>query len=281
MKETWDDKERIPWNGRQIHNAVRTAAALATFNKEDRMIMQLKHFKKVEKASQDFDKYLLETRGHDELELAAKSQQRMDPRKADLYSPEAVASRKPRGQQTHNGFVNRAQGVGLHNGGQQWLGSPQQSPFMTDTSRLPGNGKTYQAGTQQYIGHEQFSDSQYPGAPHLPTPPYVQASSLQQRQTDGLTGLPGQQQPAMYLNEHAVNAPNNMPSQTPQQPPLPSNGQLQQPAQQFLRQQYPNDESAWQATQQIPNYQAEPPKTNMRHVYEDGGPATPSPRGHG
>ncbi|EME85371.1 uncharacterized protein MYCFIDRAFT_16922, partial [Pseudocercospora fijiensis CIRAD86] len=58
------DDNRRPWNGRQIHNAVRTAAALAAFQKKNTLTVE--HLKQVEKASEEFDKYLFDTHGTDD-----------------------------------------------------------------------------------------------------------------------------------------------------------------------------------------------------------------------
>ena len=85
------------WNGRQIRNAFQTASALAEFeahewNKRARtrseetgeifipITPQLKvgHFQEIALASYDFDKYISETRGATDAEVALMESQRMD-----------------------------------------------------------------------------------------------------------------------------------------------------------------------------------------------------------
>lgn len=110
VKESWrlcPQDERNPWNGRQLHNAVRTAAALAAFKAENKNRLLVKHFKQVEKASQEFDHYLEETRGHDDLSHAHHIQDRADPRKADLYQrmPTRNSTRRSRGLHENYGSI--------------------------------------------------------------------------------------------------------------------------------------------------------------------------------
>lgn len=107
------DNERNQWNGRQIHNAVRTAAALAQFKPEDANRLVVKHFKKVEKASKEFDNYLEETRGQDELAIAHSNQDRADPRKADLYKQKPANSRLYRSRASSDGYDRQSGGIDL------------------------------------------------------------------------------------------------------------------------------------------------------------------------
>lgn len=64
------------WNGRQIHNACQTAAALAKF--ENKGVLTSAHLDTVAKASQDFDLYLKATHGMDDYGRAAREQDRGD-----------------------------------------------------------------------------------------------------------------------------------------------------------------------------------------------------------
>lgn len=107
------DHERNQWNGRQIHNAVRTAAALAQFRQEDGNRVKIKHFEQVEKASKEFDDYLEETRGQDELAIAHTNQDRADPRKADLYEQRPVNSKLARSRASNDGYDRQLGGVNL------------------------------------------------------------------------------------------------------------------------------------------------------------------------
>lgn len=77
VKKAWKDNANEglrPWNGRQIHNACQTAAALAEF--QDGGHLTGKHLDAVATASRDFDKYLKGTRGDDAFR--AKRQQDRD-----------------------------------------------------------------------------------------------------------------------------------------------------------------------------------------------------------
>ena len=85
------------WNGRQIRNAFQTASALAKFEaheqnrkaktsseetgKDFKSVnpqLEVKHFQKIALASYEFDKYISETRGGTDTEIAFQESQRMD-----------------------------------------------------------------------------------------------------------------------------------------------------------------------------------------------------------
>ena len=70
----------VPWDGRQIRNAFQTALALAEFDQGDGKAVKLTkyHFEKVTQASEDFDQYLQDTRGVDDLDWAKDKQERND-----------------------------------------------------------------------------------------------------------------------------------------------------------------------------------------------------------
>ena len=89
--------QKAIWNGRQIRNAFQTASALAKFeaHEQNRKAkgrseetgndfepidpqLEVKHFKKIASASYEFDKYISETRGATDTELAFRDSQRMD-----------------------------------------------------------------------------------------------------------------------------------------------------------------------------------------------------------
>lgn len=84
----------LQWNGRQIRNAFQTAVALAEFKtsvkekqhseetpspKAKSPVLNLVHFKVIARASIDFNEYLLETHGYDEVTLAKRAFLRADP----------------------------------------------------------------------------------------------------------------------------------------------------------------------------------------------------------
>ena len=76
-RKNWTKGDRkTRWNGRQIKNAFQTAVALAEWDsrKESKSngntsgpVLKREHFRKVEKASRHFDKYLSKTRRDDEV----------------------------------------------------------------------------------------------------------------------------------------------------------------------------------------------------------------------
>ena len=71
VKKAWkknDEQNLRPWNGRQIHNACQTAAALAEFDAEGKLGRE--HLDAVADASREFDKYLKVTHGHDDIDRA-------------------------------------------------------------------------------------------------------------------------------------------------------------------------------------------------------------------
>ena len=124
-----EDADRNPWNGRQIHNAVRTAAALASFKAENKNRLTPRHFKKVEKASREFDKYLENTRGQDDLSIAHMVQDRADPRKTDLYQQKPITPKLPRSRPSNDGYDRLPAGLGsleLSGAGRSRVGTPQQ-----------------------------------------------------------------------------------------------------------------------------------------------------------
>ena len=85
------------WNGRQIRNAFQTASALAKFEAHERNRkakassvemgkdfksvdpkLEVRHFQEIALASYEFDKYISETRGGTDTQLAFQESQRMD-----------------------------------------------------------------------------------------------------------------------------------------------------------------------------------------------------------
>lgn len=93
----WADLERDrarPWNGRQIHNACQTAAALAAFEAVEgqKPTMTSKELDAVAEASREFDEYLRVTHGYqDDWDRAKASLDRGD----DEYMRyEAATTRK-------------------------------------------------------------------------------------------------------------------------------------------------------------------------------------------
>ena len=75
-------RKNTRWNGRQIHNAFQTAAALAEYeameNNEDRAKLEVAHFKTVADASHQFDRYIAETIGGNDAERALNDRERAD-----------------------------------------------------------------------------------------------------------------------------------------------------------------------------------------------------------
>lgn len=87
VKKSWktmEKEDRRPLNGRQIHNAVRTAAALAAFDSKDKVLTK-EHLKSVDKASRQFDQYLHEVHGTDDIGLAERNLVRADDKFADIF----------------------------------------------------------------------------------------------------------------------------------------------------------------------------------------------------
>lgn len=89
--------QKANWNGRQIRNAFQTASALAEFEAHERNReakarseetgknfepkdpqLKVRHFKHIALASYEFDKYIFETRGATDTEIAFRDSQRMD-----------------------------------------------------------------------------------------------------------------------------------------------------------------------------------------------------------
>lgn len=85
------------WNGRQIRNAFQTASSLAEFEAHEQNTeakarsavtgekfvrcdphLRVGHFKEIAKASYEFDKYISETKGFTDAEIAYREGQRMD-----------------------------------------------------------------------------------------------------------------------------------------------------------------------------------------------------------
>ena len=88
---------KATWNGRQIRNAFQTASALAEFeahewNRKEKARseetgeifvpidpqLKVRHFQEIASASYEFDKYISETRGYTDAEMAHLESQRMD-----------------------------------------------------------------------------------------------------------------------------------------------------------------------------------------------------------
>jgi len=128
VEDSWnsvEDDKRNPWNGRQIHNAVRTAAALASFKAENNNRLTPRHFRKVEKASREFDRYLENTRGQDDLSIAHTMQDRADPRKADMYQDKPITPKLPRSRPSNDGHDRLPAGLELSSAGRR-VSTPQQ-----------------------------------------------------------------------------------------------------------------------------------------------------------
>ena len=88
---------KVNWNGRQIRNAFQTASALARFEAHERNRkakakaeekgndfeptdpqLEVRHFEEIALASYEFDKYISETRGGTDSDIAFQESQRMD-----------------------------------------------------------------------------------------------------------------------------------------------------------------------------------------------------------
>ena len=91
-----------PWNGRQIRNAFQTAIALSEHEAHlngGNPELTGRHFEKVAKVSNDFDKYLRLTHGRSESQMAEASKIRTDNPDKAAKMKAAIASRQlPRGQ---------------------------------------------------------------------------------------------------------------------------------------------------------------------------------------
>ena len=93
------------WNGRQIHNAFQTAAALAEYealsNNKETANLEVAHFKTVADASHQFDRYIAETIGGSDAERALNDRERSDNFRWPSFQKEfemyAAQSTNPRG----------------------------------------------------------------------------------------------------------------------------------------------------------------------------------------
>jgi len=127
------------WNGRQIRNAFQSAIAIAVYRTEDSEVAKLnvEHFWKVAKASNDFNDYLRKTkRGLSDGDIAGSNMTR-----TDKY-----------GLQTSQSMMLQPQGYSQYNGSPQPVARAR--PTTSVTQHVFG-------GT--YPGHEPFFD------PILPT----------------------------------------------------------------------------------------------------------------
>ena len=96
------DQGSGPWNGRQIRNAFQTAIALSeheAYLNGGKPELTERHFEKVAKVSNDFDKYLRLTQGRSESQMAEASKIRTDnPDKAAKMKAAIASPQLPRAQ---------------------------------------------------------------------------------------------------------------------------------------------------------------------------------------
>ena len=90
-KNTKNDGELRPWNGRQIHNACQTAAALAEF--QNGGVLTTDHLDAVNLASKEFDKYLMATHGKDDMARASETGARGDDVFDEMYTSRSKSKR--------------------------------------------------------------------------------------------------------------------------------------------------------------------------------------------
>lgn len=102
VKKVWKDNEAQglrPWNGRQIHNACQTAAALAEFQSRNKLSSE--HLEAVAQTSREFDEYLKSTHGGDDFDRAKSVMDRGDDKyQATFGSPERRSGSKRKVDQT-------------------------------------------------------------------------------------------------------------------------------------------------------------------------------------
>lgn len=157
------------WNGRQIRNAFQIASGLAYYHfatqshtscsPEDHLqgapILDSNLFKKVQHATQSFDKYMRETRGWTDADLAHLLGDRSDHMRNNRF-PQAF---EPSTQQTMPDVFGEPPTTGHRgypSGPSYPLGHSQGGPFAPHTPVTPGNFPQQAAGTQipSYMAHQ-------------------------------------------------------------------------------------------------------------------------------
>lgn len=93
-------QQRAPWNGRQIRNSFQTAVALAEYQAResgsDVPFLRWEHFRDVVLAADHFERYLVDTRGNTEQELADWEGMRANYQRQDsMYGYSKTQARRP------------------------------------------------------------------------------------------------------------------------------------------------------------------------------------------
>jgi hypothetical protein len=191
----YHQKKNTRWNGRQIHNAFRTATALAEYEAlegyEEQPItarLEVEHFKIVSEASHLFDSYITETIGGTDAERALNDRDRADNFKfAPVQEQDFYLPRQPAFQPSQYTFAqqqpqfSRTEFEAFQQ--QQHLGrlDPQSTPPLSAQSR------TFQSWQRP---PNEGSNDMYAQS-HDFQPPW--ASSFPQRRADIPPDFPGYQ----------------------------------------------------------------------------------------
>ncbi|KAK6410422.1 hypothetical protein LTR95_018210 [Oleoguttula sp. CCFEE 5521] len=165
--DLWTQTQQNPWNGRQIHNAVRTAAALAAFKPDGPMKLKRGHFRKIEEASKMFDQYLEDTRGgRDEVTTAQMKHDRRDWRMPDQNQQPSGSPGMMRAQATHVATDRRIYGINYATAGQSMepvqMQPVQMQPVQMQPAQMQQTPKQSTSRAKRYSSDE---DDEGPSGP--------------------------------------------------------------------------------------------------------------------
>ena len=190
------------WNGRQIHNAFQTAAALAEYEAlethKKSANLEVAHFKTVADASHQFDRYISETIGGSESERALNDRERADNFKWSSYQRDFD--------------MNAAQAPGTRGAYQtpsrQWADHDPRASYPPNTSRPPQSDMTDFEEFQRQKYRKQFSAStnRMPGSP-MPKP-WPRPEEDGHEENSGSHRIPDEDLDRSWIDHRSSNIPN-------------------------------------------------------------------------
>lgn len=207
-----NNKDRGPWNGRQIRNAVQIAACLALYEKESEKddddlpaILTAQHFRSVAETMSEFESFMKEVKVGDDTFLAKQRQERSDDFRDDGHGQEEEENPRYVGSRHHSDATAGGRSLTLGSGGDGWTGSrgsprdvahgrSSTHPTPSRPSQRPwdhGNGHSWEEEPREAERRTPTSTSRRGGPPprqgneRFPTPEEKRPVGFVNRLEDG------------------------------------------------------------------------------------------------